>query len=177
MRKRERPKSMWCWYFFIFSCFIVFLPYMRKIIFFLKIFNPPLVFKDFGVVYIFLQLSPTCAKLIFFLKYFIPHLSLYINNTEIELIHEFLGIRLDEQLSFKYQIAHIRGKVAIIYNSLIKPHIEYGAAIWGPKVTTTMIKPLITLKKKAIRNICNTAYNSHTEALKKTLNFLQKCPP
>ena len=124
---------------------------MRKIIFFLKIFNPPLVFKDFGVVYIFLQLSPTCAKLIFFLKYFIPHLSLYINNTEIEHIHEFLGIRLDEQLSFKYQIAHIRGKIAagnyilamnkklvpmsiriLIYNSLIKQHIEYEAAIWGP---------------------------------------------
>ena len=105
---------------------------------------------------------------------------LYKDNTEIAYIHEFkfIGIRLDEQqLSFKYQIAHIRGKVAIIYNSLIKPHIEYGAAIWGPKVTTTMIKPLITLKKKAIRNICNTAYNSHTEALKKTLNFLQKCPP
>ena len=78
---------------------------------------------------------------------------LYIDNTEIEYIHEFkyVGIRLDEQLSFKYQIAHIRGKIAagnyilamnkklvpmsiriLIYNSLIKQHIEYEAAIWGP---------------------------------------------
>ena len=40
---------------------------------------------------------------------------LYKDNTEIAYIHEFkfIGIRLDEQqLSFKYQIAHIRGKVA-----------------------------------------------------------------
>ena len=65
----------------------------------------------------------------------------------------------------------------LIYNSLIKPHIEYGAAIWGPKVTTTMIKPLITLKKKAIRNICNTAYNSHTEALKKKHSIFYKNAP
>ena len=78
---------------------------------------------------------------------------LYKDNTEIAYIHEFkfIGIRLDEQqLSFKYQIAHIRGKIAtgnyilwtkklvpmsirmLIYNSLTKPPIEYGAAIWGP---------------------------------------------
>ena len=36
---------------------------------------------------------------------------LYIDSTEIEF--KYLGISLDEQqLSFKYQIAHIRGKIA-----------------------------------------------------------------
>ena len=74
----------------------------------------------------------------------------YINNTEIEYINQFkfLSIRLVKQLSFKHQIAHIKGRIATgnyilsmnkklvpmsiriqIYNFLIKPHIQYGAAI------------------------------------------------
>ena len=119
---------------------------------------------------------------------------IYIDNTEIEYVNhfKFLGIRLDDQLSFKHQISHIKGKMAtgnhilamnkklapmsikiLIYNSLIKSHIEYGAAIWGPKVTANLLKPLVTIQKKAIRNICNTPYNSHTEMLFKKTQILK----
>ena len=51
--------------------------------------------------------------------------------------------------------------------------IEYGAAIWGPKATANLLKPLITIQKKTIRNICNTAYNSHTEMLFKKTQILK----
>ena len=103
---------------------------------------------------------------------------IYIDNTEIEYINhiKFLGIRLDDQLTFKHQLSHIKGKIAtgnhilamnkkiipmslkiLIYNALIKSHIVYGAAIWGQKIITSQLKPLVTIQKKAIRNICNAA--------------------
>ena len=119
---------------------------------------------------------------------------IYIDNTEIEYINhiKFLGIRLDDQLTFKHQLSHIKGKIAtgnhilamnkkiipmslkiLIYNALIKSHIEYGAAIWGQKIITSQLKPLVTIQKKAIRNICNAAYNSHTEMLFKKTKILK----
>ena len=51
--------------------------------------------------------------------------------------------------------------------------IEYGAAIWGPKATANLLKPSITIQKRAIKNICNAAYNSHTEMLFKKTQSLK----
>ena len=36
-----------------------------------------------------------------------------------------------------------------------------------------LLKPLVTIQKKAIRNICNTSYNSHTEMLFKKTQILK----
>ena len=48
----------------------------------------------------------------------------------------------------------------LIYNSLILPHLQYGIMAWRQQ-------------KRALRIICNSKYNAHTEPLFKKLNLLK----
>ena len=56
----------------------------------------------------------------------------------------------------------------LIYNSLILPHLQYGIMAWGTKSGR-----LEKLQKRALRIICNSKYNAHTEPLFKKLNLLK----
>ena len=58
----------------------------------------------------------------------------------------------------------------IIYNSLILPHLNYGALLWENNSSK-----LLTLQKKSVRIISGSRYNAHTYPLFKELNLLQ-CP-
>ena len=129
---------------------------------------------------------------------FIDH-KLNIERKEIERIGEdckekyfkFVGVHLDEHLSWHYHIKHINRKVAnanyalsklknllpikvkyTIYNSLIKSHIEYNLSCWG-KVKSKEIEKIIVLQKRAVRYIANLKYNSHTGQTFKNLNILK----
>ena len=96
-----------------------------------------------------------------------PKLSLKIGDTEIEEKSEtnFLGMQLDNKLTWKAHIAHICKKVSksiavlrlvrsifpknilkIIYMSLFYSYVSYCNLIWGSAVYG-VIKPLFLLKK------------------------------
>ena len=111
----------------------------------------------------------------------IPKLSIYINGNELNRVQnfDFLGITLNETLSWKPHIEkisikiskvigvmsrckkHIHSSVLLkIYNSLILSRINYGITCWGFEN-----KRIFKLQKKALRVICKTKYNAHTDPL------------
>ena len=114
---------------------------------------------------------------------------LQINNSNIECVKEFnfLGIVLDECLTWKSHIQKIAGKIArvigtinrlkrflpceilkMIYSALIQPHLNYGILLWGLKA-----KRIIKLQKWALRAITCSKYNAHTDPLFKRLHILK----
>ena len=119
----------------------------------------------------------------------IPKLKLEINNNEIEMSSEFnfLGIILDETLSWHPHITYLGNKISraigimnklknllpqrtlhTLYNSLVLPHIYYGVLVWGFKA-----KRIFQLQKRAVRIIYRTKYNAHTSTLFKCLKILK----
>jgi hypothetical protein len=104
---------------------------------------------------------------------------------------KFLGINLDENLTWKYHITQVNKKVSsalfsikqvkhvlpieclkTLYYSLINSHFSYGILAWGNADKTTL-KRFIMLQKSAIRVINRKSYNSHTDPLFKTSNILK----
>ena len=115
--------------------------------------------------------------------------TLKINCEPIERVTEFnfLGLTIDEHLSWKPHIQKISNKIArtlgimcrlknflptdilrILYNSLILPHLHYSVLSWGFKMGR-----LDKLQKRAVRIISNSRYNSHTDPLFKKFNLLK----
>ena len=111
-------------------------------------------------------------------------IQLYINNINIDITSHFsfLGIILDENLSWKNHINMITIKLAkitgilsklkyvflhsillTIYKSLFVPHINYGSLVWGTNYK---------IQKKTIRTITHSNYTAHTEPLLKHLQLL-----
>ena len=96
---------------------------------------------------------------------------------------KYVGVHIDENLNFKNHIKYIAGKTQVnmyilnrskrnipvniklmLYNALIRPYLEYAIPIWGG-ATENALKSLIVIQKKAIRNVYNAKYNSHTSPL------------
>ena len=111
-----------------------------------------------------------------------------INSEKNEKVSEFnfLGLTIDENLSWKSHIQKISNKIArtlgimcrlkkklpahvlrILYSSLILPHLQYSILAWGFKMGR-----LEKLQKRAVRIISCSKYNSHTDPLFKNLNLL-----
>jgi hypothetical protein len=97
---------------------------------------------------------------------------------------KFLGINLDENLTWKYHVTQVNKKVSsalfsikqvkhvlpieclkTLYYSLINSHFSYGILAWGNADKTTL-KRSIMLQKSAIRVINRKSYNSHTPCLR-----------
>ena len=116
-------------------------------------------------------------------------LDLEINKHPIERVHDFnfLGLTIDENVSWKEHIQKVSAKVSrtlgalcrlkrylpetilrLLYNYLVLPHLQYGILIWG-------FKPgrLFKLQKRAMRIITNSRYNAHTEPIFRRLNLLK----
>ena len=104
---------------------------------------------------------------------------------------KFVGIQLDEFLTWKHHISVIRKKIAcanfkinqcknfistkprlMLYNSMVKPHLEFGNVIWGG-ASEKELGCLVVLQKKCIRNICNERKFAHTTKLFHRLNVLK----
>ena len=119
----------------------------------------------------------------------IPKLELKIQDTEIEqcTFFNFLGINIDETISWKKHIHIIGNKISraigiikklhnflqketltIHYNSLILPLIYYGILLWGYNA-----ERIFRLQKKVIRIISGSKYNAHTSNLFKQLKILK----
>jgi hypothetical protein len=113
----------------------------------------------------------------------------YINDSENPYA-KFLGVLIDPNFSFKPHINSINKKISsalffmrraknllseralkFIYYSLFHSQLIYANQLWSC-CQESLLKPLITKQKMAIRIVANAKYNSHTEPLFKKLNIL-----
>ena len=120
------------------------------------------------------------------------NLHLQIQDIQLEENFEtsFLGVIIDNRLSWKQHIQYISGKISksialmrllrnkfpkrilkIIYMSLIYSYINYCNLIWGGAYKNN-IDPLIKLQKKALRIVNNSTYFEHTEPIFRSLKLL-----
>jgi hypothetical protein len=103
---------------------------------------------------------------------------------------KYLGVYFDQSLNFKFHISQISKKLShalyslrqvknilpaialrTLYYSLFHCHLVYAVEIWS-NVPLSLLNPLITKQKAAIRIISNKPYNAHTEPLFKALSIL-----
>ena len=119
----------------------------------------------------------------------LPKLNLKMDGVQIEKVENFnfLGLTISETLSWKDHTDKIRVKLSkiigvmsrikyqvskkillTIYNSLILSHLHYGILCWG-----FSCHKLFKSQKKAIRVICKSKYNAHTDKLFKQLKLLK----
>ena len=115
--------------------------------------------------------------------------NIQINNTPLEFTQnfKFLGINIDNTLSWNSHINDISNKISKVngvlsklksffptfiltslYNSLILSRLSYGLLVWF----YGNCDRLKVLQKKAIRNIFKAPYNSHTTPICKSLKIL-----
>lgn len=123
----------------------------------------------------------------------IPADLIKIGNTPIQRSQstKFLGITIDEHLTWKTHISHINKKISSslyainqlkntlpidslhsLYYTLIHPHLLYGIQAWG-NANQTPLNSTFLLQKRAIRTINKAHYRSHTEPLFKRSEILK----
>jgi hypothetical protein len=104
---------------------------------------------------------------------------------------KLVGVKMDEKLSWRHHISHVKAKMAaglaglitskkyipprmklLIYNALIKSHMEYCITIWGG-ARQSLLKHIKVLQKKAVRNVAGARYNTHTDPLLAQLSILK----
>ena len=127
------------------------------------------------------------------------NLKLKIGNENVERIgsdcqtnsFKFVGLHLDEFLTWDQQINHVHGKLASsnyaistaknvlplnmkinLYNSMFRSHLEYGILAWGG-VSGNKTKGIFNLQKKCIRNVAGKKRSSHTDPLFSQLKILK----
>ena len=108
-----------------------------------------------------------------------------LDDTSLERIShfKFLGVILDEKLSWKLHIDYIcniisrnigvinrlklclpKKSLLMLYSSLILPYHNYGLLVWG-NTHQNLLDRVFLLQKKALRVICYSPIRSHTDAL------------
>ena len=114
-----------------------------------------------------------------------------IGNDCDEKAAKFLGLFIDEHLTWKHHIAHVNTKVSKIlflikqaknilpkdslrtlYFALVHSHYSYGLLTWG-NASKSALQRSIILQKRAVRVINNARYNSHTDPLFKASGILK----
>ena len=125
--------------------------------------------------------------------------SIHIGNTQltrigndcIEKSTKFLGLLIDENLSWRDHISYVNRKISrtlfslkqvkqflpidcmnTLYFSLVQSHLSYGLLAWG-NATKSVLHRTCMLQKRAIRIVNNSKYNSHTDPLFKSSNILK----
>ena len=120
------------------------------------------------------------------------NLNISINSTPIKRVPQikFLGIIIDEHLTWQPHINIVKNKIAktigiikrlrstlpkttlrTLYNSLILPHLNYGNVIWAGGYETSLL-PIFLLQKKVVRLISGTGYLAPSSHLFYSLNLL-----
>ena len=103
---------------------------------------------------------------------------------------KFLGICIDEHLTWKNHIQQVNCKISKamfaikqvtnllpgsllrkLYFALVHPHLNYGILSWGN--AGQLLRKTITLQKRAIRSINKATYNSHTDPLFRSSQILK----
>ena len=113
-------------------------------------------------------------------------LSIQMDNNKIDCVKEtvFLGVILDEHLSWKPRILSVFRKISksvgIIYKSsfclpyysLVYPYLIYCVSVWG-STHQSNLSHVIILQKKIIRIISKVSFDSHTDVLFKEQEVLK----
>lgn len=105
--------------------------------------------------------------------------------------YKFVGHLLDEFLTWEPHINHIQTKLGsgnyaiskcknilplkirkMLYNSLVKPHLENGIIFWGG-LSKSKKERIFKMQKKCIRNLAGKEFRAHTSPLFKYLNLLK----
>ena len=150
-----------------------------------------------------LSLNPVKTKYIVLrprhMKHNLSEYSIQIGNTVLSRIGndctekstKFLGMHLDENLTWKLHINETNKKVSktlfsikqlkntlpveslrTLYFALVHSHLTYGILAWG-NTDKGIIKQTNILQKRAIRIINKAAFNSHTDSKFKKLEILK----
>jgi len=133
------------------------------------------------------------------LKYSTTNLYVQINGQNIQQIGKnhnqtslkFLGIYLDEHLTWKKHLQYVNNKISntlfvmnkvknfipkfsleTIYYSLIQPYITYGILAWGQTINNDN-NQIFLKQKRALRIIHKSPFNSHTDPLYKIYKILK----
>ena len=107
-----------------------------------------------------------------------------IDGVKLMRVHDckFLGIFIDESLSWKRHIAHLNQKISIalfsikqlkltlptetlrtLYFSLIHPHLMFGILAWG-NAKMSLLRKTEVIQKRAICTILKKKSFSHTDS-------------
>ena len=102
----------------------------------------------------------------------------YVGGTDIELVNKvkYLGLHIDNLLTWRWQIENIKGKVSRatgllkycknfvsmetlkdIYCSIVEPHLNYCCSVWGCSSVTRM-ESLQKLQNRAARNVSGSPH-------------------
>ena len=121
-----------------------------------------------------------------------PKFEIILNNVRIQdqPVTTFLGVLIDNKLTWKPHITHLCSKISkgtailrflkitypkhilrMIYMSLIYSYLNYCNLIWGG-AENSVIDPLLKLQKKAVRIIDKVGYLEHTPPIFKELKVL-----
>ena len=126
-------------------------------------------------------------------------MNIHIGSSQLERIGsefnevstKFLGLWIDEHLTWKHHIAHVNKKISrtlfaikqvkyflpinslrTLYFALIHPHISYGLLAWG-NANNSIVHKTEILQKRALRIINKSRYNSHSDPLFKKSQILK----
>ena len=118
-------------------------------------------------------------------------IKLEISNCAIERVRDtiFLGVILDENLTWKHHIANVARKISksigviykssfclpvtslrTLYYSLVYPYLVYCASVWASTYPTNLNR-LVLLQKKIIRIISKMPFDAHADPIFKSLQM------
>lgn len=122
-----------------------------------------------------------------------PNIQLKIDDRCIDQVSEtvFLGVILDETLSWKSHISHIANKIsksigimfkssfylpklslATLYYSMVYPYLEYCNVVWASTYPSNL-RRIVLLQKRVIRVLDKSKFDAHTDPIFKKLNILK----
>jgi hypothetical protein len=117
---------------------------------------------------------------------------IFINGEEITRVEstKFLGVIIDEKLTWQGHIQYIKGKISktlgifyktrkilgsktllTLYYSMIHPYLIYCIEVWG-KASKTSLSSIEKLQKRAVRIIVSARYRENTAPIFKKLQIL-----
>jgi hypothetical protein len=143
---------------------------------------------------LFLNLDKTHYMIFHFNKKKINfHQTVKICDQEIERVSstKFIGVNLDEKLTWEKHIGMVKSKIAkglgilckarkvfsvdtlkTLYYSIIYPHLNYCVEVWG-STAKTYLNSLFKVQKKVVRVIKSAGYRAHTDPIFTELQFLK----
>ena len=116
-----------------------------------------------------------------------------INKQQIDQVKEtvFLGVIIDENVTWKSEISHVANKVSksigmiqkssfylssyslrVLYFSLVYPYFFYSNIVWVSTYKTNLVR-LVKLQKRVVRIIDKSHFNAHSDPIFKKLGILK----
>jgi len=104
---------------------------------------------------------------------------------------KFLGVLLDEHLTWRYHISELSKKLArtcgilfkvkcllprsiliMLYNALFLSFLQYGIIVWG-QTFASYLEPIVKLQKRAVRAISHQTFLAHSYPIFKEFKLLR----